>query len=330
MIPRHKLQALFGYLGEPRRRKDWYNFYCPFHRGSKQNFGINLRTSWYNCFGCGESGSLRTLLDKLPEVPEYPGGPEIPIPPHGATGDTSLYAGDPFGEPPEPHPDRSDSARLCSMWFWDRYRRLEPGPGKNKSEGLAIRYAKNRGVPLDKYEVGTLRELEGRLVFPFFFGDDVVYYQGRTFMNQPRKTLNPSEEDGWMTKGQVLWNYNNIYDRKVVVLCEGIFDSISIEMKTGIPSTCLLGKTITSRQKSLLHKAGVRCIFVFLDSDAQNEAWKLAIDLYESKFGVRCVLWNRYEQAEKLDPDLLPGTELKVKLIQAAEVDNQSIFQLHS
>jgi len=316
-LSRRDVEFFFSRLGEYRKRRDWYNFRCPFHQGNKFNFGLNIRTHWYNCFGCGESGSLRHLRGKLQDAAQTPISPLLVRDYGSSIPPPSSCEGDPL-----------PSQTAISQEFWSRYRRLDGTRISSKSDEYALGYLASRGVSVRSYEVGLVRGMEGRVVFPFFVGDDVVYYQGRAFVSMSPKTLNPDSKKGWRTKSQVLWNYNHIHGSDTVVLCEGIFDAISVERKAKFPATCLLGKTISEKQKTLLRLCGVTHVYVFLDGDAQTDAWKLAVDLYLSKFVVRCVVWEKSES--KMDPDLLPEHTLKTRLIQAREVDHRTELQLRA
>ena len=249
-----KVKELIKSLGEYKQRKSWYNFQCPFHHGSKMNFGVNFESRWYRCLGCGASGPLRQLpgelrrgrlddaTDILLDLSEY----EENAPP--GLGDTSGPSLD------------------TEKWAYENFEPLEDYEDC-KLKTRAMEYLKSRGVGVNPRIGFTDGDLT-RITFLFYQKDKIVYWMSRGFMNTPRKTLNPSEEDGWLPKNRILWNYNAIYQMDTIVMTEGIFDAISVESKTELPTTCLLGSTISKEQISLLKRCEIKTVVVFMDADA--------------------------------------------------------------
>lgn len=314
-ITKEGINKLFKQLGEYKKRADFYNFRCPFHQGSRFNFGISVSSGRFKCLGCPEEGSLADLSDRLSGVSGASGGwGEGLLAPGGGSewdGDTSSAAG---------------RARKTTPRVWDRQAWWEKqftrivSPGNSLTQTAAYDYLRRRHVNLQKYPVGLLSPFHTRVTFPFYEDGQVVYYQARSFNAvSALKTLNPDSKD-WKGKGEVLWNYDNLRD--TVIICEGIFDAIAAE--TGSRSedfgpfraTCLLGKTITEDQIFLLRKKKVRHIFVMLDADAVPDAWELGVKLYNAHFTVH-VCEYKLAGVRKKDPGECDAVEI-AKLLNFA------------
>lgn len=308
-------------LGEYERRKHWYNFYCPFHHGDSLKFGVDFGTGKYTCFVCGESGSVYDLYREIKE-----GGIMGASGVGGLLGRTSKSKYEKNSSPallnrlndtrpPEPLSNMSPEGlfkRLNCLWDIPY----------SVSAEMAIKYLVKRGVPQDLHVSYIVDDIPGRIVFPFFMEGKFVYYQARSFTGMSGlKTLNPSEEDGWLTKGKVLWRYDEIQSSKDKTVCitEGIFDSISVLTTTGIQSTPLLGSTISEDQIKLLKKAGTKKVIIFLDKDAASAAADLAILLYKRHFEVSLVMWGDHDIPDKSDPNSIDKLLLE-ELIYGAYV----------
>ncbi len=49
---------------------NWLNCSCPFpdHNDRSPSFGYNLESDYFNCFGCGETGNLINLVQKIESI----------------------------------------------------------------------------------------------------------------------------------------------------------------------------------------------------------------------------------------------------------------------
>lgn len=296
-----KVLSVLQSLGEYKRRGEWFNFKCPFHGGNRYNFGVHPSSGRYKCLGCPAEGSILSLYDGTP---------------------SSTHENfDELREALEAGPDISDTEELASSaagrgfelesWWSDNFTELKHGTG-SKIEACMIGYLESRGTDFAKYGVGFLRETILRVTFPFRIDGKLVFYQSRLWKGGGKlKTLNP-KPDPWYRKNDVLWCYDTLEER--IVLCEGIFDAISVH-NSGLSATCLLGKTVSERQIYLLRKKNVKEIYVMLDQDAIPDAWALAKDLHWSGFNVRVCTWSG---VDKKDPGDCTKKEI-LNLVQSAE-----------
>lgn len=311
-IRRNQINYIFKELGEYTRRKDWFNFSCPYHNGEDPNFGINLKKGIFNCFVCGESGNLIKLNGDLKKGIACTSSYSEPI-----LGDI-----DPLNyeeEAPKGIFKRLNEPNLisrCDSWFRENYEHiLEVEPCRIKERALT--YLKKRTIDPNKINVGFLNGYNGRLVFPFQMGGSIRYFQGRSIYNMPMKTLNPDEDDGWPIKTQILYNYDELILNDEISISEGIFDGYSVGQVTNLPWTCLLGNTISDTQIKLLKVAGVKKILIVLDGNVNKIAIELGIKLFYNKFDTRVVIWP--DELKTRDPNDLCKYELD-KVIQEQQV----------
>jgi len=329
-MPRVDRDYVFEQLGDFHRRKEWYNFRCPYHRGESLNFGVSFRAGRFHCFSCGAAGPLPVLLYDLREgtATGFGGGrgllgPKARPRPGEAKEDTSSALSKRLNSGRSDPGPEVDTDR----WFRDRFEALPEVAGTALAGKMALEYLRRRGIQLDRLDVGLLDGYEGRVVFPFYDRGKVVFFQGRSFVPSPLKTINPDVEDGWYPKTDVLFRLECL-NGGTVVLTEGIFDALKTEQAIGRShrASCLLGKTISQRQIRLLRSAGVEWITVFLDGDANREAADLAIKLYKHKFGVRLVQYPNH--MHEADPGSLDAGTIRSLLLSARPVGPTTELEL--
>jgi DNA primase len=124
-----------------------------------------------------------------------------------------------------------------------------------------------------KYNIGYCETgpYKNRIILPSYDTDgNLNYFTARDFYNRSnKKYLNPSynKEHSIIYENLINWNMP-------VVLCEGMFDAISIKINA-IP---LLGKFITPKLKMMLIKYSPD-IYIALDNDAYIDTINSAMDL---------------------------------------------------
>lgn len=262
---------------------------CPYcvstglRHDTNYHLSINVNTGAYHCFRCNAKGHAGMLLglyevwsssDRGSSRPVAPVDRAIPSP-HNAAAGGSLVSVDTL---PEDHPairylkysrDRAfDPAQICVEFGYTA------GPVVNSG----VMYCDN-GNKFMKGRFDTSRTL----VFPVYAntGDmlKVVGWQSR-LLYDPKK-LSPAEcaalrfptkADGsydrppkyftapGFDKGEYLYNVVNARRFSYVVVCEGVFDAMSV----GPCAVALLGKSATAHQLDML-KAYWKEVILLLD-----------------------------------------------------------------
>jgi hypothetical protein len=171
-----------------------------------------------------------------------------------------------------------------------------------------LAYAYKRGLtPQEVADYGLraafkLRKYSGMfLLFPVFFGDLFVAWQGRRIGSGNPKYVSYDNIADW------LWplrrcDIDSIHTCKSVVLTEGVFDALGY-LRQGIPALCTFGKKISDRQINLLQYLGVHEVFISWDADAKDAIAKASSRL-QTIFAVKIVglLDPPVASAAKVDP----------------------------
>lgn len=163
---------------------------------------------------------------------------------------------------------------------------------------IAIAYLKRRGIPEDFIYSGIFGIVSGVMRVYILASD--TYWQGRTLLNSDgvRKYQNPQKDIGdtlglWDISG--LNEYINSLGPDLYV-CEGLFSALAM-IRRGIPALALLGKYARKEQLERFRTID-KNIVIMLDSDAIEDAWKIAEDL--NNIGVHDV---RVAQLKEGDPE---------------------------
>ena len=156
-----------------------------------------------------------------------------------------------------------------------------------------------------------------RVVVPVFdLEGELASFVARYMGNPPRKVPKVLYPKGSRTS-QVLFNHDVARRYSTVVVCEGVFDAISV----GRNAVAIFGKVASQEQKSQLAVLGQdRRIVVMLDSDAQEEAHDLAEHLAEACSDVRVAKIP----SGRGDPGDCSRAEVKSAVRDAAVVNRQN------
>lgn len=95
----------------------------------------------------------------------------------------------------------------------------------------AISYVKSRKIEEDiwsKFYVSTGGRFQGRLIIPFYNGNDIYFYQARSLIGQDPKYLNRKTND------RPAYNIHNIDKEKEVLVVEGPIDSMFLENSVAV------------------------------------------------------------------------------------------------
>lgn len=148
-----------------------------------------------------------------------------------------------------------------------------------------------------------------RIIFPFF-GPLGEYrgFQGRYISNDVPEKISKWTTARGTKKSQMLWNFDRVMAvQNWCVLTEGIFDALRLRDM----SVAMLGKKPSNVQRELLEY--FKHIFIMLDSDATEDAYKMAPELVEeAAFRVTVI------PLLKGDPDEYEPDELVEKIIEFA------------
>lgn len=253
------LRADIGVDYIPGHRPDEIFINCPFceSRGhppdTRYKMGVNLSSHRYNCFICGAKPSETGRLKDIDQL-------EFFVPQK----DTSLEHLRNRLSRLSTRGETASGAIDIDKIAW---------PLTSRGTPIAYNYIKSRGFSdeeIDRYKlyVGkdywdeekgyTVKKWSGRVIFPLVDEKGVQYCVGRSYNGKDPKYLNSEGK-----KEFLVWGMDFIRDG-VAILNEGIISSIAASRVTGVPAICVLGKTVSEWQASLIR---TKCHTVYKSFD---------------------------------------------------------------
>ena len=134
-------------------------------------------------------------------------------------------------------------------------------------------------VDIKKYKIGFCDSglYEGRIIIPSYDDKGLLnYFVGRSFVGEKMKYKNPNvSRDIVPFDWYVAWS-------KPIVLCEGVFDAISIR-SNAIP---MLSKKPSKNLLRKIFEKNVKTIYIALDDDAKKDAYDMSE--FFRDFGIDC------------------------------------------
>lgn len=160
----------------------------------------------------------------------------------------------------------------------------------------------------------------GRIIIPIFDVDNnIVTYQGRDYTGELEpKYLFPKNFNVKTT----LFNINHIKPNSLyVILSEGVFDCLGWE-KAGVNVVGSFGKSISIDQILLLHKLGIKDLYIAWDLDAIPQIIKLYTN-YSHYFH------NVYYIYMEHDADEVDAVTLRQWFLNACPYNWEELIRLH-
>lgn len=156
----------------------------------------------------------------------------------------------------------------------DDFSKLPERPTDNVTR-IMLKYLQLRGFTyndIDVFGIGYAPSLRGFLIFPFWQGGRVVYWQGRrVFGNSEAKNHNPPSTG----KKSYLFGYQQAVGQKTGFICEGPLDGIAWG-PGGLPLT---SKDLHPQQVNALRLLGFDDLIVCLDSTEHDKTRQYAYRL---------------------------------------------------
>ena len=247
----HLLERTLNSRSKKLTKQDEYMFYSPFVSHYKPKLQINMSSLKWHCWVSDQGGhSLYSLFKKINADSRY------------------------FSELKDivfipTTKDEIESKVIVSL-----PREYQPLWKSSKSLFYkhALNFLKKRGITkidLQKHKLGFCDDgiYSNRVIVPSYDDSGILnYFVGRSFMGDNMKYKNPNvSRDIIPFDWFIAWSYP-------IVLCEGVFDAMSIRTNA-IP---MLSK---KPSKSLLRKIfekQVKTIYIALDNDAKKDAYNLS------------------------------------------------------
>ncbi len=243
-------------------KQDEYMFYSPFVSHYKPKLQINIVSQKWHCWVSNQGGhSIYSLFKKINADSRY---------------FTELKD---LVFTPSKSENKTESKIIVSL-----PREFLPLWVMNKSlyRNQAKSFLHKRGitdVDIKKYKIGFCDSgsYEGRIIIPSYDDKGLLnYFVGRSFVGEKMKYKNPNvSRDIVPFDWYIAWS-------KPIVLCEGVFDAMSIR-SNAIP---MLSKKPSRSLLRKIFEKNVKTIYIALDDDAKKDAYNMSE--FFRDFGVDC------------------------------------------
>ncbi len=312
------------------RKGERYFACCPFHNEKTPSMSITPSRNMFHCFGCGESGTVISFLQKIEKISFSEAvarlADEFHVPFHLSSVQT-VY----------------DRQRDAYYAIYARVRDLYHEELLNRRKDSAIdRYIKERGIPEEvirefrlgyspadrqwlwgrlqsegyspsylKSDIGLFSKnydkisfFSNRLMFPIHdsFGHCLAF-GGRLLEGEGPKYLNTGKTS-YFEKGNGFYfgpdAFREMRIHETAVLCEGYMDVIAF-YRAGIKNVFApLGTAFTQNQAELLAVSGAKTVLIGFDGDdAGKRAAAKAVEILRRKnIGAKVAEFTEYK-----DPD---------------------------
>ncbi|MCP4108557.1 MAG: toprim domain-containing protein, partial [Desulfobacteraceae bacterium] len=328
--------SLFTYFGvklEPKGKNHIGN--CPFHDDKTPSLSVDRDKGLYNCFGCGESGDVFTIVQKIKGVDfkeslsflkEYSGGSVVSSLPQ-KTKEVPKNEDTPKSQPKglndislDRVSDFYKKALVSSKEGLDYFKergigtellsRYSAGYSSGKLKDLVSSNQKKELKTIGIFNEKGFESFKDSVVFPLFDSiNQVTGFYGR-------KSGSAAKIKHLYLKG----SHRGIFNRKAasvyreeIILTESIFDSLSL-IQLGIENTipCYGTNGFTDEHLSLLKDERVKLITIGFDNDeaGRSGAEKLREKLIKDGFPVKVVYpneakdWNEFLTCNGTNKDL--------------------------
>ena len=247
----HLLERTLNSRSKKLTKQDEYMFYSPFVSHYKPKLQINMSSQKWHCWVSDQGGhSLYSLFKKINADSRY------------------------FSELKDivfipTQKDEKESKVIVSL-----PREYQSLSSKSKSLFYkhAIKFLKQRGInetDIKKHKMGFCDDgiYGNRVIIPSYDENGILnYFVGRSFMGDKMKYKNPNvSRDIIPFEWFIAWSYP-------IVLCEGMFDAISIRTNA-IP---MLSKKPSKSLLTKIFQEQVKTIYIALDNDAKKDAYNLS------------------------------------------------------
>jgi len=284
---------------------------CPFHNEKTPSFHVNPETRSYKCFGCGESGDVFTLLEKIDgltpaealKVLAERAGVELTSrrDPAEQEREKRLFAANDTAHFYFRQALRgTDRGKEVARYLADRgiqpemVEKFGLGYAPDSWDGL-VGYLRRKGYSDDeavaaglvgRNDRGTFDWFRDRLIVPIKDGRGrIIAFGGRAMRSDQRGKYVNSQGTVLFNKSATLYALDAartaIRKQNAAVIVEGYFDAIALHQAGFENTVASMGTALTEEQYHVLDAMRIERAIVAFDGDAagQNSAERRGIDL---------------------------------------------------
>lgn len=263
-----------------------YRACCPFCRPPDKRYKLYMNPERfggvYNCYACNQHGFLRDLVGSFREegsMADLPVVRDEPLPDNVQSPGLSV----PIDSLPAEHP-------AIEYLTKTRKRPFDP---VEMAQAYGVRYCVE-GRRYGSAKSGFCYDTTNTIIFPIWMFGKLVGWQSRLLYDPDAMDDSqcaalgfPKDEDGgWVrppkyytgpgvSKGRLLYNFDNARKFTYVVITEGTFDCIAV----GMPAVATFGKGVSEHQVRLIKTYWDTAILLLDPGDADKETAQLLNEL---------------------------------------------------
>lgn len=322
-------------------------FECPFCHSYHKKFYLNTNNGLYTCFNCEESGNIITLVratlecsfkDALDYLEDW--GAEasdlatIAKDPELSVYDSVLQV---MTKP------IANEKKLVPPMLPTHFRFLIDDIHLPQAQPY-LQYLARRGVSLQQvkdYNIGYVIDgmtrgakalhIANSIVFPTYSDDHkIIYWNTRSLTAKKYyKTINAPNSEDELSKGEVVYNLNEIKQGSNIVIAESVFNALTVTLPPRVIGVATFGKQATDKQLELIKSklSLIKNIFLFLDTDAKKVQYILAQRLQKIGIPSSKIYMVNNPYTDKDINDL--GTKKSLELISKATPFNSPMTKLN-
>ena len=252
---------------------------------SKHHLSINRETGLWQCFKSKESGNFIQLVALTENISYDEASLSIR---RKLLGTPELM----FSSPSQKSAPKNISGLKDIKEELKNFKELDLSTSQTSSipENLAKRFIRERALTGQKFYLATSGKYINRIIIPYEFQGELVYFQARQLTFQGMKYLNPTAAEFGVKSSDILFPFNESED--YVIVTEGPIDAITLQ-DVGVNATSIQGSMLSYSQVEQLR--GKNIILSF-DND---EAGKLGFQK-----AVRMLKMKNCKESFKLNPPL--------------------------
>ena len=125
---------------------------------------------------------------------------------------------------------------------------------KSLTERLSAKMVISRKLERFPFYIGEEGKYSNRLIIPYKYKNDMIYFQARSLSSYGMKYLNPGKTTHGVKSSEILFPFNESLD--YVIVTEGPMDAITLQVN-GLNATCVQGSMMSYTQARMLTKKKV-------------------------------------------------------------------------
>jgi hypothetical protein len=246
--------------------RGWLKGDCP--DCGEHKFGVHIDYERSNCFKCGYKPNLIKLIGDLENLSSY----------GDIRGLLGTFDGVDFIEIKQEEVYQLKKDNILP----EGYNNIKKG--NSLMARSARNYLKKRGFDIDELSMAGFGYCNkgkyfGYIIMPFYYNNQLVYFNARLYIGSGPKFNNPETEDFGLGKNFIIYNRDSLYMYDRIHLVESVTNCRTI----GDDAIAIGGKVLSSYQKNEIIKSPCKKIIIGLDRDAIQYAIDIAYELIDYK-----------------------------------------------